>query len=144
MITNKDIRVENGSLILNGDPYPLDGQSPETIMEIVEDNSDTTPTENSTAPVTSGGIYTAINNKISVVQPANEEVTVTGPYTDIAFTPPVETGYTFYLIGAVAINLSNWNLSNINPVAGSIRIYTSDTSSVTNQVKTTWLKIKNS
>ena len=59
MITNKDIRVENGSLILNGDPYPLDGQSPETIMEIVEDNSDSTPTENSTAPITSGGVFTA-------------------------------------------------------------------------------------
>ena len=59
MITNKDIRVENGSLILNGDPYPLDGQSPETIMQIVEDNSDTTPTENSDAPITSGGVFTA-------------------------------------------------------------------------------------
>lgn len=63
MITNKDIRVENGSLIINGDPYPLDGQSPETIMGIVEDNSDSTPTENSTAPVTSGGVYTALGTK---------------------------------------------------------------------------------
>lgn len=62
MITNKDIRVENGSLILNGDPYPLDGQSPEAIMHIVEDNSDTTPTEDSTAPITSGGVYTAIDS----------------------------------------------------------------------------------
>ena len=59
MITNKDIRVENGSLIINGDPYPLDGQSPEAIMKIVEDNSDTTPTENSEAPITSGGVFTA-------------------------------------------------------------------------------------
>lgn len=59
MITNKDIRVENGNLVLNGDKFPLDGQSPEAIMQIVEDNSDTTPTENSTAPVTSGGVYTA-------------------------------------------------------------------------------------
>ena len=59
MITNKDIRVENGNLVLNGDKYPLDGQSPAAIMQIVEDNSDTTPTENSTAPVTSGGVYTA-------------------------------------------------------------------------------------
>ena len=64
MITNKDIRVENGSLILNGDPYPLDGQSPEAIMQIVEDNSDTTPTENSDAPITSGGVFTA-NKTIS-------------------------------------------------------------------------------
>lgn len=62
MITNKDVRVENGNLILNGDKFPLDGQSPETIMEIVEDNSDTTPTENSTAPVTSGGIYNKIGD----------------------------------------------------------------------------------
>lgn len=59
MITNKDIRVENGSLIINGDPYPLDGQSPEAIMKIVKDNSDTTPTENSDAPITSGGVYAA-------------------------------------------------------------------------------------
>ena len=64
MITNKDIRVENGSLILNGDPYPLDGQSPEAIMQIVEDNSDTIPTENSDAPITSGGVFTA-NKTIS-------------------------------------------------------------------------------
>lgn len=63
MITNKDIRVENGSLILNGDPYPLDGQSPEAIMVIVKDNSDTTPTENSDAPITSGGVYTALAGK---------------------------------------------------------------------------------
>ena len=63
MITNKDIRVENGNLVLNGDKFPLDGQSPETIMQIVEDNSDTTPTENSTAPVTSGGVYTALVTK---------------------------------------------------------------------------------
>ena len=63
MLTNKDIRVENGNLVLNGDKYPLDGQSPETIMEIIEDNSDTTPTENSTAPITSGGVYTALGTK---------------------------------------------------------------------------------
>lgn len=59
MITNKDIRVENGFLVINGDKFPLDGQSPEAIMEIVEDNSDSTPTENSTAPITSGGVYAA-------------------------------------------------------------------------------------
>ena len=62
MITNKDIRVENGNLILNGDKYPLNGQSPTAIMQIVEDNSDSTPTENSDAPVTSGGIYDYFNN----------------------------------------------------------------------------------
>ena len=144
MLTNKDIRVENGNLVLNGDKYPLDGQSPAAIMQIVKDNSDTTPTVNSTAPITSGGVYSAINNLISIVQPANENVTVTGPFTDIGFTKPVEAGYTFYLIGAFAINTVGWNMSNLNPVAGSIRIYTSDTSAVTNLVKTTWLKIKTS
>ena len=62
MLTNKDIRVENGNIVINGDKYPLDGQSPAAIMQIVEDNSDTTPTENSTAPITSGGIYDYLNN----------------------------------------------------------------------------------
>ena len=62
MITNKDVRVENGNLVLNGDKYPLDGQSPEAIMQIVEDNSDTTPTENSDAPITSGGVYNTIGD----------------------------------------------------------------------------------
>ena len=64
MLTNKDIRVENGNIVINGDKYPLDGQSPEAIMQIVEDNSDTTPTENSKAPITSGGVFTA-NKDIS-------------------------------------------------------------------------------
>ena len=63
MITNKDIRVENGFLIINGNKYPLDGQSPEAIMQIVEDNSDTTPTENSDAPIKSGGVFTALGTK---------------------------------------------------------------------------------
>ena len=65
MITNKDIRVENGSLIINGDPYPLDGQSPEAIMQIVKDNSDTTPTENSSNPVKSGGVKTYVDNAVA-------------------------------------------------------------------------------
>ena len=63
MITNKDIRVENGNLVLNGDKYPLDGQSPEAIMQIVEDNSDSTPTAESSAPVTSAGIKTYVDDK---------------------------------------------------------------------------------
>ena len=63
MITNKDVRVENGNIVINGDKYPLDGQSPEAIMKIVEENSDSTPTENSTAPITSGGVYTALGTK---------------------------------------------------------------------------------
>lgn len=62
MITNKDVRVEHGNLVLNGDKYPLDGQSPEAIMQIVEDNSDTTPTASSDKPVKSGGIYDYLNN----------------------------------------------------------------------------------
>lgn len=64
MITNKDIRVENGNIVINGDKYPLDGQSPEAIMQIVEDNSDTTPTKNSEAPITSGGVFDAIDGLI--------------------------------------------------------------------------------
>ena len=91
MITNKDIRVENGSLILNGDPYPLDGQSPAAIMQIVEDNSDSTPTENSTAPVTSGGVYTALGAKQDTLtfdnaptQNSNNPVKSGGTYTALA------------------------------------------------------------
>lgn len=64
MITNKDIRVENGFLIINGDKYPLDGQSPAAIMQIVEDNSDSTPTAESTAPVKSAGIKTYVDTVI--------------------------------------------------------------------------------
>lgn len=64
MITNKDIRVEAGNLVLNGDKYPLDGQSPEAIMQIVEDNSDSTPTAESNAPVTSAGIKTYVDTII--------------------------------------------------------------------------------
>jgi len=71
MITNKDIRVENGSLIINGDPYPLDGQSPEAIMQIVKDNSDTTPTENSTNPVESGGVF----DKLKEIHPSADKLT---------------------------------------------------------------------
>jgi hypothetical protein len=67
MITNKDIRVENGFLIINGDKYPLDGQSPEAIMAIVEDNSDTTPTAESSAPVTSNGIKEYVDNLIGYI-----------------------------------------------------------------------------
>ena len=64
MITNKDIRVENGFLIINGNKYPLDGQSPETIMQIVEDNSDTAPTASSNNPVKSDGIKTYVDNAV--------------------------------------------------------------------------------
>lgn len=77
MITNKDIRVENGNLVLNGDKYPLDGQSPEAIMAIVKDNSDTTPTENSDAPITSGGVFAAIDNFIKKA-PVNTSTSANG------------------------------------------------------------------
>lgn len=91
MLSNKDIRVENGNLVLNGDKYPLDGQSPEAIMEIVEDNSDTTPTENSTAPVTSGGVYTALGTK-------QDTLTFDTTPTDES-TNPVTSGGVFTALG---------------------------------------------
>lgn len=91
MITNKDIRVENGFLIINGDKFPLDGQSPETIMDIVEDNSDTTPTENSTAPITSGGVYTALGTK-------QDTLTFDTTPTENS-TNPVESGGVYAKIG---------------------------------------------
>ena len=81
MITNKDIRVENGNIVINGDKYPLDGQSPEAIMQIVEDNSDTTPTENSNAPVTSGGVYTAIDDAVNIVSVPDSFITLESDIT---------------------------------------------------------------
>ena len=144
MITNKDVRVENGNLVLNGDKYPLDGQSPEAIMQIVEDNSDTTPTKDSTAPVTSGGIKTAIEAQVSVYTMPDQSVTVTGPYTDVTFTKPVEEGYTFYLLNAIAFTYDGWNISNIRAESGTARIYTSVNTAKTANVSTAWLKVKNS
>ena len=78
MITNKDVRIENGNLVLNGDKYPLDGQSPEAIMQIVKDNSDTTPTDASTNPVTSGGTFTALTGKAEKNPTALSDYTTTG------------------------------------------------------------------
>ena len=122
MITNKDIRVENGSLILNGDPYPLDGQSPETIMEIVEDNSDTTPTENSDAPVKSGGVYTALAGKRSLTPgtAAATEVDISTAISSAnAYTTPHEgfvrvrgnaSGETYlYIFDKLAYVIPNFN-----------------------------------
>ena len=80
MITNKDVRVENGNIVINGDKYPLGGQSPEAIMQIVEDNSDTTPTENSDAPITSGGVYTALGTK----RPLSVNSAVIGSGVDVS------------------------------------------------------------
>lgn len=91
MITNKDIRVDNGNLVINGDKYPLDGQSPETIMQIVEDNSDTTPTESSDAPITSGGVYTALGTK-------QDTLTFDSAPTDES-TNPVTSGGLYNTIG---------------------------------------------
>ena len=102
MITNKDIRVENGSLIINGDPYPLDGQSPEAIMQIVEDNSDTTPTENSDAPITSGGVFTALGTKQDTLTfdtvPTDES---TNPVTSGGVFSALENANTVIEVGAV-------------------------------------------
>jgi hypothetical protein len=94
MITNKDIRVENGNLVLNGDKYPLDGQSPEAIMQIVEDNSDSTPTAESNVPVKSAGIKsyvdTLLSNKAIVVKATTSDTkNFTIPlsvWTDAGFT----------------------------------------------------------
>ena len=81
MITNKDIRVENGFLIINGNKYPLDGQSPEAIMQIVEDNSDSTPTENSNNPVKSGGVFTALSGKAdSILEATSVTMSVNTTY----------------------------------------------------------------
>lgn len=173
MITNKDVRVENGNLILNGDKFPLDGQSPEAIMQIVEDNSDSTPTENSTAPITSGGVYTALGTKqdnltfdntptassdnpvkssgiktaieaqVSLYTMPDQLVTVTGPYTDVTFNKPVEEGYTFYLLNAIAYTYDGWNISNIRSASGSARIYSPVNTATTVNVSTAWLKVKN-
>ena len=95
MITNKDIRVENGNLVLNGDKYPLDGQSPEAIMQIVEDNSDTTPTEDSIKPITSGGVWTALNNipKMHIVhfEVIISDMTAWGSVFEKAFTVDISS-----------------------------------------------------
>ena len=101
MITNKDVRVENGNLVLNGDKYPLDGQSPEAIMEIVEDNSDTTPTENSTAPITSGGVFTALAGK-------EDTLTFDTTPTDES-TNPVTSGGVFTALSALGTTVDNSN-----------------------------------
>lgn len=111
MITNKDIRVENGFLIINGDKYPLDGQSPETIMEIVEDNSDTTPTENSTAPVTSGGVYTALGTK-------QDELTFDSAPTDES-TNPVTSGGVYTALAGKQDTLTSDTLASGNYQATS-------------------------
>ena len=109
MITNKDIRVENGNLVINGDKYPLDGQSPETIMDIVEDNSDTTPTENSTAPITSGGVFTALGTK-------QDTLTFDSAPTDES-TNPVTSGGVY-----TALDTVNGLLSPISGVVKRFKI----------------------
>ena len=111
MITNKDIRVENGSLILNGDPYPLDGQSPETIMEIVEDNSDSTPTENSDAPITSGGVFTALGTK-------QDSLTFDNTPTDASTNPVTSAGVYIALAGKqdLLVNISGTLPNSVAPL----------------------------
>ena len=89
MITNKDIRVENGFLIINGDKYPLDGQSLEAIMAIVEDNSDSTPTENSNNPVKSDGIKTYVDNAVSPLKTNLKD------FKNLFVSDPVSTSETY-------------------------------------------------
>ena len=114
MITNKDIRVENGFLIINGDKYPLGGQSPEAIMAIVKDNSDTTPTANSDDPVTSDGIKTYVDNiasgKADVIT-APEGGTLQKINVGVSSANRIfllSAGYvTRYTVGIVVINVTN-------------------------------------
>ena len=108
MITNKDIRVENGSLIINGDPYPLDGQSPEAIMNIVEDNSDTTPTASSTNPVTSGGVKTYVDDLIKTQYLETNISTLSGnSRTAIEIALTIPTGYAALGITSAFTSSSN-------------------------------------
>ena len=105
MLTNKDIRVENGNIVINGDKYPLDGQSPEAIMAIVEDNSDTTPTENSDAPITSGGVFTAL---------AGKEDTLTFDTTPTAESPnPVTSDGIKTYVDTATTELGLFDIQNI-------------------------------
>ena len=111
MITNKDIRVENGSLIINGDPYPLDGQSPEAIMQIVKDNSDSTPTENSDVPITSGGVFTALaaleNIKVAEVSAtmtvSTADPLAIGGYRSVSSTSKALSTFTGYPTGKTKV-----------------------------------------
>jgi hypothetical protein len=107
MITNKDIRVENGNIILNGDKYPLDGQSPEAIMQIVEDNSDTTPTENSTAPITSGGVFTALTGKENTLTVTDITASVTTDNTAVSEVSVFTYGKLLYIYFKLNANITD-------------------------------------
>ena len=113
MITNKDVRIENGNIVINGDKYPLDGQSPEAIMQIVEDNSDTTPTAESTVPVQSGGVFSAIdtlNDTLSADTLATGNYQATSgnfEYTGVSFTCPE---------GKTAIVYGQTSYANTKPI----------------------------
>lgn len=110
MITNKDIRVENGNLVLNGDKFPLDGQSPEAIMQIVKDNSDTTPTENSTAPITSGGVKNYVDGLITTENVSGRVESISGESdTNVNITLTVPDGYT--PIGVAKVITSSRNIA---------------------------------
>lgn len=97
MLTNKDIRVENGNIVINGDKYPLDGQSPAAIMQIVEDNSDTTPTENSDAPITSGGVFNALEGK-------EDTLTFDTAPTAESANPVTSAGIKTYVDGLITVS----------------------------------------
>ena len=147
MITNKDVRIENGNIVINGDKYPLDGQSPEAIMQIVEDNSDTTPTASSNNPVKSGGIKTYVDNTIKseyvsgniATLDANSRTTIEIALTiptgyaalgiTSAFTSSSNVGIVGYLVNSstgklnlVCANLSASSVSNITVAATAIYV----------------------
>ena len=137
MITNKDIRVEKGNLVLNGDKYPLDGQSPQTIMQIVEDNSDSTPTDESKNPVTSGGVYSAIDTvaqaisdlktSFTEIKLASNNFKATGTnyeYTGCSYTVPQgKTAILYaraqYSSGAPTGVLLSWNSNSLNVICAT-------------------------
>lgn len=118
MLTNKDIRVAEGNIVINGDKYPLDGQSPETIMQIVKDNSDTTPTENSDAPITSGGVFTALADK-------EDTLTFDTAPTD-ASTNPVTSGGVYIAIDAVSDDVEEVSSGIFDIVTNNITATTED------------------
>ena len=107
MITNKDIRVENGFLIINGDKYPLDGQSPEAIMQIVEDNSDSTPTAESTAPITSDGVYTALAGKEDTLTVEDISSQVTLDSTHVSEFKAYKYGKLLYIILSLKVGVTD-------------------------------------
>ena len=59
----------------------------ETELYLVEESIDTTPTQNSTNPVQSGGVYTALSGKADSSSLAT--VATSGSYNDLSNTPTI-------------------------------------------------------